>query len=103
MRFIWLWEVLVIYQELVGKMAITREESSLILDYFFRRSEQEQIDRGSDLISSNSQAAKFYSYVKQTLARFEHMKGEKCPDELVHLTIARLKLAITKKPSTPQK
>jgi len=79
-------------------MNLTSEESGLVFDYFFRCGEREQIDRGSVLISSNPKAAEIYSCIKQTLARLKHMKDENCPDELVDLTIARLKLATMKKP-----
>ena len=79
-------------------MNLTSEESGLVFDYFFRCAEREQIDRGSALISSNPKAAKIYSCIKQTLDQLKHMKDEDCPNELVDLTIARLKLATMKKP-----
>ena len=79
-------------------MTLTQKESRLIFDYMFRCAEQEQIDRGSDLISSNPKAAEVYSCIKQALAHLEHMKDETCPDELVDLTMARLKLATLAKP-----
>lgn len=83
-------------------MTLISEESGLVFDYFFRCAEQEQIDRGSALISSNPKAAKIYSCIKQTLSQLKHMKDEDCPDELVNLTIARLKLYRVKK-SLPHK
>ena len=84
---------------LIGnKMTLTSEESGLILDCYFRCAEQEQIDRGSVLISSNPKAAGIYSCVKQTLAQLEHMRDDGCPDELVDMTIARLKLAVVTEP-----
>ena len=87
-------------------MTVTKEENGLIFDYFFRCAAQEQIGRGSALISSNPQAAETYSCIKQTLAQLDHMRDEGCPDELVNMTIARLKLATVIKPlpqiNTPQ-
>ena len=83
-------------------MTLTSEESGLVFDYFFRCAEQEQIERGSVLIASNPKAAKIYSCIKQTLSQLKHIKDEDCPDELVDLTIARLKLA-TGKRSLPHK
>ena len=87
-------------------MTLTSEESGLIFDYMFLCAEREQIDRGSVLISSNPQVAEVYSCIKQTLAQLEHMRDEGCPDELVDMTIARLKLATVIKPlphiNTPQ-
>lgn len=79
-------------------MNLTKEESGLVVDYFFRCAEQEQIDRGSVLITSNPKAAEVYSGIKRALAQLEHMRNEGCPDELVDLTIARLKLATGIKP-----
>ena len=79
-------------------MTVTKEQNGLIIDYFFRCAEQERIERGATLIASNSQAAEIYSYIKETLARLEHMRDEGCPDELVSMTIARLKLATLAKP-----
>jgi hypothetical protein len=87
-----------IHHGLVGKMTLTQEENSLILDYIFQCSEQEQVDIGPALIASNPKAAEIYSCIKQALATLEHMKNEICPDELVDLTIARLKLATLAKP-----
>ena len=91
-------EMLPIYHGLVSHMSITQEESSVIFDYFFQCSEQEQFDRGSSLIASNPKAAEFHSCIKQALAQLEHMKDEDCPAELVAMTIARLKLATAIKP-----
>ena len=73
-------------------MTVTKEQNGLIFDYFFRCAEREQIERGSALIASNSQAAEIYSCIKKSLAQLKYMKDEDCPDELVHMTIARLKL-----------
>ena len=83
-------------------MALSCEESGLVFDYFFRCAERERINRGSVLIASNPQAAKVYSCIKETLARLEHMRDEGCPDELVNMTIARLKLATVNR-SLPHK
>ena len=81
---------------------ITNKESGLIFDYFFGRAEEDQINHGSVLITSNPKAAEIYSCIKQTLAQLEHMKDENCPDELVDMTIARLKLAAVKEPLSCQ-
>lgn len=77
---------------------VTNEEGGLVIDYFFGYAEEEQIDRGSVLITFNPKAAEIYSCIKQTLAKLEHMKDQDCPDELVDMTIARLKLATIKEP-----
>lgn len=77
-------------------MSLTSEESEILLDYFFRCAGKEQIDRGSALIASNPKAAELYSCIGQTLAQLKHMEDDGCPDELVDLTVARLKLATVK-------
>jgi len=77
-------------------MTLTDEETRLILNHLFRGTEQEQIDRGSFLITSNCEAAEFYFCIKKTLAQLEHEKDEGCPSKLVEITIDRLKLAVIK-------
>jgi len=79
-------------------MKLTLEQNRLLFDHCFRCAEQEQVDRCSNLINCNPQAAEIYSCVKQTLAQLEHMRDEGCPDELVDMTIARLKLAVVTEP-----
>jgi hypothetical protein len=54
------------------------------------------------VIASNPQAAEIYSCIKQTLTHLEYMKDEGCPDELVEMTIARLKFATVKDPMPHQ-
>jgi len=83
-------------------MTLTNEESGLVLDCFFHCAEQSRIDRGTALIASNPKAAETYYTIKKALAHLEHMKDECCPDKLVDLTMARLKLA-TAKGSLPRK
>ena len=50
-------------------------------------------DGGRDLIAAKPEAAKLYSSLEDTLTDLDHIKYEPCPDNLVDLTIARLKLA----------
>ena len=83
-------------------MTLTNEESGLVLDCFFHCAEQGRIDRGTALVASNPKAAEAYYSIKKALAHLEHMKDECCPDKLVDLTMARLKLA-TAKGSLPNK
>lgn len=73
-------------------MTVSKEQNGLIIDYFFRCAEREQIERGAALVASNSKAAEIYSCIKKALAQLKYMKDEDCPDELVEMTIARLKL-----------
>lgn len=72
---------------------LSHEEQEKILDFYFRCAQQEDIDGGRDLIAANPAAAKLYSNLEETLTDLDHMKYEPCPDNLVDLTIARLKLA----------
>lgn len=79
---------------------LTQEQQQLILDFYFRCGEQKDIEAGRDLIASTPQAAKLYAGLEHTLTDLDHIKYESCPDNLVDLTIARLKLlAIGKKNS----
>jgi hypothetical protein len=72
---------------------LTQEQQQLILDFYFRCGEQEDIERGRDLIASNREASKLYANLELSLTELDHIKYEPCPDNLVDLTIARLKLA----------
>ena len=72
---------------------LTHEEQQLILDFYFRCGEKTDIDAGRDLIASNSEAAKLYAGLEDSLTGLDEIKYEACPDNLVDLTIARLKLA----------
>ncbi|MHC4927160.1 MAG: hypothetical protein ACYTER_07490, partial [Planctomycetota bacterium] len=78
---------------------LSHEEQEKILDFYFRCGRQEDIDGGRDLIAANAEAAKLYSRLEETLTDLDHMKYEPCPDNLVDLTIARLKLAASMKAS----
>jgi len=72
-------------------------EQQLILDFYFRCGDEEDIARGRDLIASNPDAAKLYAGLEETLTELDCLKYEPCPDNLADLTIARLKLAASAK------
>jgi hypothetical protein len=79
---------------------LTQEQQQLILDFYFRCGALEDIDAGRDLIAAAPRAAKLYASLEDTLTDLDHIKYESCPDNLVDLTIARLKLVATSsKPS----
>lgn len=78
---------------------LSHEEQEKILDFYFRCGQQEDIDSGRDLIAANPGAAKLYARLEETLTDLDHIKYEPCPDNLVDLTIARLKLAASMKAS----
>jgi prepilin-type processing-associated H-X9-DG protein len=71
---------------------LTLEEQQFILDFYFRCGDQNDVEAGRDLIASNPEAAKLYADLESSLTDLDHMKYEVCPDNLVDLTIARLKL-----------
>lgn len=70
-----------------------KREQELILDFYFRCGSKEDIDEGRDLIASSPEAAKLYANLETSLTDLDHIKYEPCPDNLVDLTVARLKLA----------
>ena len=74
---------------------LNQEQQELILDFYFRCGEDEDIERGRDLIASNAEAARLYSGLEETLTDLDEIKYEPCPDNLVDLTVARLKIAAT--------
>jgi len=71
---------------------LTHEEQQFILDFYFRCGDRNDIEAGRDLIASNPGAAKLYADLESSLTDLDHIKYEVCPDNLVDLTIARLKL-----------
>lgn len=79
---------------------LNRQQQELILDFYFRCGQEEDIERGRDLIASNPEAAKLYAKLEDTLSVMDPIKYESCPDNLVDLTIARLKLAASAKKAT---
>ena len=82
---------------------LSPEEQELILDFYFRCGESHDIDHGRDLIAAKPGAAKLYAKLEETLTDLDHIKYEPCPDNLVDLTIARLKLAASVTSRQPSK
>jgi len=72
---------------------LTQEQQQLILDFYFRCGERGDIEAGRDLVAAAPQAAKLYVALENALTDLDHIKYESCPDNLVDLTIARLRLA----------
>jgi len=71
---------------------LNQEQQQLVLDFYFRCGDQNDIEKGRDLIAALPGAAKLYADLESTLTDLDHVKYEACPDNLVDLTIARLKL-----------
>ncbi len=76
---------------------LSREQKEGILDFYFRCGSEEQIGEARDLIASNPEAAELYANLEKTLKQLDSVKYESCPENLVELTIARLKLAAAEK------
>jgi hypothetical protein len=72
---------------------LNNEQQQLILDFYFRCGSDEDIARGRDLIAANSEAARLYAGLEETLTELDSIKYEPCPENLADLTVARLKLA----------
>ncbi|HPD46515.1 MAG TPA: hypothetical protein P5279_08055 [Anaerohalosphaeraceae bacterium] len=73
--------------------SLSKEDKDIILDFYFRCGDEETINRGRDLVASNPEAAILYARLEETLTQLDSIKYEPCPDNLVELTVARLKLA----------
>lgn len=73
--------------------SLSKDEKDLVLDFYFRCASSDKIDQARDLIASDERAAMLYSQLEKSLKTLDHAKYEPCPDNLVELTVARLKLA----------
>ena len=72
---------------------LSKEEKEVILDFYFRCGDQERINQGRDLIAGNPEAAQLYANLEDSLRQLDSVKYEPCPENLVELTVAKLKLA----------
>lgn len=73
--------------------SLSKDQKDLILDFYFRCGEDDKIDAGRDLVAANPDAALLYAQLEDTLTQLDNVKYEPCPENLVELTVARLKLA----------
>jgi hypothetical protein len=73
--------------------SLSKEQKDIILDFYFRCGSTERIDHARDMIASDPRAAKLYASLEDTLQSLDSVKYEPCPDNLVELTVARLRLA----------
>ncbi len=73
--------------------SLSKEDKDVILDFYFRCADEESINRGRDLVAANSEAAVLYARLEETLTQLDSIKYGPCPENLVELTVARLKLA----------
>jgi hypothetical protein len=72
---------------------LKKEQQDLVLDFYFRCGDEISINEGRDLIAANPEAAMLYDNLESTLKELDAVKYEPCPDNLVEVTIARLKRA----------
>ncbi len=72
---------------------LSKEEKEVILDFYFRCGQEERINRGRDLIAGNPEATELYTRLEDSLRQLDSVKYEPCPENLVELTVAKLKLA----------
>ena len=72
---------------------LSKEQKDLIMDFYFRCGSTERINEARDLITSDPRAAALYTSLESSLEQLDSLKYEPCPNNLVELTIARLKLA----------
>jgi hypothetical protein len=80
---------------------LNKEQQDLILDFYFRCGDDLSINMGRDLIAANPEAAKLYDNLESTLKELDAIKYEPCPDNLVEVTIARLKRAASQMSQGP--
>lgn len=73
--------------------SLSKDDKDLILDFYFRCADEEDINRGRDLVASNPEAAVLYAQLEESLTQLDSDKYVPCPENLVELTVARLKLA----------
>lgn len=73
--------------------SLSKDDKDVILDFYFRCADEESINRGRDLVAANSEAAVLYARLEETLTQLDSIKYGPCPENLVELTVARLKLA----------
>lgn len=83
--------------------SLTKEEKDIILDFYFRCGTDERIDRARDMIASDRRAAALYASLEQTLCQLDNIKYEPCPDNLVDVTVAKLKLAASAERASAQR
>ncbi len=73
--------------------SLSKDDKDVILDFYFRCADEESINRGRDLVAGNPEAAVLYARLEETLTQLDSIKYGPCPENLVELTVARLKLA----------
>lgn len=73
--------------------SLSKEDKDVILDFYFRCGDEKSINHGRDLVAGNPEAAMLYAQLEESLTQLDSIKYVPCPENLVELTVARLKLA----------
>ncbi len=73
--------------------SLSKDDKDDILDFYFRCGDEESINHGRDLVAANPEAAVLYAQLEESLTQLDSIKYVPCPENLVELTVARLKLA----------
>lgn len=83
---------------------LTPQQVQQVMDFFFQCGDEDELNRSRRLIETNSEAARLYAALENTLSGLGMLEEEECPDDLAALTIARLKLAVrVQKPSASER
>jgi prepilin-type processing-associated H-X9-DG protein len=69
---------------------LNSEQKQLLFDYCIGLTSQEHTAEAEALVSANEQAAEIHSKMKATLAPFNSLEPEPCPDDLAERTVLRL-------------
>lgn len=74
---------------------LNNDHKNLILDLYFGCAENERLNDARALIAANSDAAKLYSQIEESMEILDYLKEDdhKCPDHLVANTVNKLKEA----------
>lgn len=72
---------------------LTKEQQELVLDYYFRVADSDQVDLARDLIAANPEAAGMYDKLQMSMQYLDSLEVECCPDSLVDSTIDKLVMA----------
>ncbi len=73
--------------------SLSKDDKDDILAFYFRCGDEESINHGRDLVAANPEAAVLYAQLEESLTQLDSIKYGPCPENLVELTVARLKLA----------
>ena len=74
---------------------LTKEQQSILLDYYFECADQQETDIAKELLETHKGAIEFFNRLHQSLSPLDNLDHEihaKCPDNLLAKTLDRLDL-----------